>query len=680
MANYSPPTTGHIPFSFTTGGYQSPFGQNIQFNFSNIQSAMSSLGAAVNVLQAGPESQTWQTETYTYLKYCDQYVVGYNAHGVQILRKCLYGGIRDIGAYINAQPYADLPAYIKSAIQSHKNLPAEIVGLPPTQEEDLGAIIGGHLPEDLAAYIRGFAFEDLAAYINGLKTQGLPAQINPVPPKDLPAYLKVWPQTDIPGFIHGWQEADLPATLQAIQFRDLPAIIGGHLPGNLRGIIKGWVREAYRDLAATLTGFGYNELPAIIRGTEFADLPAYLYGIPPRNLPARIHGWQAADLPAFINAQDYPYNLPAYINGIPGIRNLPAYIAAVQSTAVPEDLPATLQAYAYKDLNAVVASINAPDLGATITPVGMGVNLPAAIYPKMIRLTAVLSVVTMESRNLSAVISIPCFYSDFKDLSAFVRAVYKKDLTGVIRGIDPNPSYGDLGARIGYADTYTEYDRLKINLSVAAKGYRVEDKIKLLLSIMKQSTTLSAYIRAIPQSRDLSAAIQGLELTPYDFERVKHREKVYYLTRSIINDYENVDIRFWDYVPNYFYSGTADGVAKIDKYRHWVTAVSSYYSPATAARLQRKLHKVKLMYDLRKFDSVDEAIRFAIDYVTTYPESDISALINPTGRFAEMQAYLRPIYVTSTYTELGCSINGIGSYTYDVVIGFTDDGVGYLNF
>ena len=42
------------------------------------------------------------------------------------------------------------------------------------------------------------------------------------------------------------------------------------------------------------------------------------------------------------------------------------------------------------------------------------------------------------------------------------------------------------------------------------------------------------------------------------------------------------------------------------------------------------------MYDLERFGSIDEAIRYAIDFVTDYPEVDLPAYLNPSGGFRNM--------------------------------------------
>ena len=691
MASYTPPPKNNIPFTFTTGGYQAPDFNNISANFSTgaIKSQMANLGAAIKGLQ------NYQHETFTFLKYCEQYIIGYSQHGVQIIKgKCHYGGIRDLGADIGGHYPVDLPAFLRGVV--YADLPAEILPELGTQGKDLPAIIGGHLPEnlgaiisahlprDLSAYIRGFAFKDLGALITSIYEQNLPGYIFGVGPKDLPAYLKVWPQEDLSAFIHGWQTVDLPAYLNATYYRNLSAYIATHSPRNLRGIIKGWVREATYDLGANVFSYAVHNLPAFIRATEMAQLPAYLFAIRPRNITAFIHGWQEADLPASIHGLPYPWNLPAYINVTGGYRNLSAKLVAAASTKIPRDLTAYILATKGRnDLPALLHTTYAKDLSAYLDTGRDVGDLPASIYPKKIRLTGILSVVTMAHKDLSATISIPCFYSDFRDLTTYVRAVHMADLGASIRPKDYAWSTKNLGALFGYTLNTVVQDKLSISVHVKALGFRTENKVSISLQIFRASLGLSASIIGEIKPVDLSAYINGIYIEPYDFKNWKSKERVFDRTYSqVVKDYEDIDISFQTIVKDYFYSSGSDVVAKVDKYNHFVTKVASYFSPAKSRLLDRRLNKVKYLYDMRHFATIDEAMRYAIWYVTTSPSADLTAAINsiaPMG-YSDISARIGATRYTSDHNNLTSNINGKTTHDYDVVVGYKNDGVDYLVF
>ena len=625
MALYSPPPKNNIPFSFTTGGYQPPDFGDVHFSFSELKS--SDLQAAINVLKAN-----YQEETYTFLKYCEQYIIGYSQYGVQILKgRCHYGGVRDIGASIVPFLYYD---------------------------------------------------RSLSASLSGLTYENLPSTIDLIPPEDLPAYLKVWPQKNLHSRIRGWQTYDLGGILNTIAKENLPATAGGHLPGDINARIKGWVREAYKDLLAYIMGYAVSDLPTFIRGTLEEDLGAFLFPVQPKNLSAFIHGWQEANLSANIIGGDWPWNLPASITGTGNFydltahlkpitslgtyKNLPAYILTTKGV---QNLPAYLAASYFKNLTAVI------DTGHDIK------DLTAEIYPKVIRLTGIINIITMEHKDLSATISIPCFYSDFRDLMTYIRPVFQSNLGAFIYPRDWAKGILNLGAKWGYADSYVVQDKLPINLTLAAAGYRVEDKYSIYLKIYRGALNLAASIYGEYVSVDMPASIFSVPLYPYEFDNHKFRELFYNRTYSqVVQNFQEIDIEFEDIVKDYIYSSAGNVVAKTTKYGRFLTKISSYYSPATAARLGRTLHKTKRLYALDKFSSIDEAMRYAIYYVTTDFSADLKSTINAVGMYTNLSAYLNGITYSSGSFDLNSNITATISHPYSIVVSFDNDGVGYLNF
>jgi hypothetical protein len=311
-------------------------------------------------------------------------------------------------------------------------------------------------------------------------------------------------------------------------------------------------------------------------------------------------------------------------------------------------------------------------------------NLLAIIRPKMIRLTGILSIITMEHSNLSATISIPCFYSDLRELSAYLRPVFLSNLGAIIHGKNWDGGTTNLGAKWGYAPGYIVQDKLAINVNIAQalpKGYRVEDKLRLYLHIYRAANNLATSIFGELKSTDFPAYIYGVELQPYNFDGYAGREKVYSHTYSqVLLDFEDIAIEFGDIVKDYIYSSGGNVVAKTDRYQHFLTKISSYYSKATSEILNRKLHKVKILYDLRKFESIDAAVKYAIDYVTLYPYVNIGAYINSIGTYTGITASVTGITTVSTLEDLSSQIEGQMTHSYQVILGFTDDGVGYLQF
>jgi hypothetical protein len=180
---------------------------------------------------------------------------------------------------------------------------------------------------------------------------------------------------------------------------------------------------------------------------------------------------------------------------------------------------------------------------------------------------------------------------------------------------------------------------------------------------------------------DLSAYVYPTTLPPYDFERSKNTERVFSRTYAqAVTDFEDLDIEFEDIVRDYLYSSAGNIVAKTDRYQHFLTKVSSYYSPATSRRLDKTLHKTRMLYDLRKFDSIDEAMKYAIDYLTSYPYANIGAYIKSVGRYTNLSAMVRVMVTSSTSEDLSSYINGTITHPYEIILGIVDDEINYLQF
>lgn len=603
----------------------------------------------------------------------------------------------DLNASISSREIAnvDLPAYLNVAWLKgtidlglslrgwargvYQDLPANLHGW---EESDLQAIIGMHLPVDLLtclnvfsqdiknlpANIHGWQIKDLLATLRGVVTEDLPAYLFSVPPKDLPAYLKVWPQEDLPANLHGWGSKDLNATISWNVKRDLPAVIGAHPWKNLGIILRGWAREAIADLPAYLRAFLYEDMSAVIRATYFEDLPAYLYGIPSKNLPAHLHGWDTKDLPAILVGGYGPNDIQAYINAYNRPVDLPVSIIGRIGIEIPRNLVGVVSSWCSKDLGLHMNPIPSINLNAYLVSSGDSSNLHAYIYPKMINLTTIVSVTTMEHLDLAAVINL-CGASGHSNLRSYIRCMYLKDLGASIEG-KVYPNYvANLGAKIGYADSYFNIDRLPLTVSVAS-GYTIEDKLPLYINIFVQQADLTSYITGTPMYSSLGASLTATWLREHEFENYKHKEMVYDLDRTgRINWNEVVELVFDTIVDDYFYIEAAQRVHKMDKYARWVLEMSSYVPENTDTGVRRKLHRMKKLYDLTRFNNIDEAMRFAINYVTEYNYGNLSALIAITGGFSNLSSYIKPDYFTTTNSDLSSSIT-VQEKTF--ILGFDD--------
>lgn len=686
---YTPPESTNLPFNFSEKGYTSPSSTDLQLNFTT-PGTFGNLRAAVNVL-----GKYWY-ETYTYLKSCPKYVIGYGSpSGVQVIQgRCVYGGIRDLRASITATQVViserDLSASVTGRLRSgqsdlgghmrlrqsgQSNLPANIEGW---YQRNLGASFEGtHSPEnllayvsgrhheqkDLNAYLRGWQASDLQGLIGVMQVSSLSASIGAIEPGDLPAYIKPWPQGVLPATIYSWSKKDLGAYVNSILKSNLGGLIHGRddMFGDLGGRLKG-IGSAYDDLPAYLKPWGASDLQGILNPVYYRNLPASILPIAPINLPALLHAWHTRDLQGIINGQDYPWNLPASINPVGQWSNLNAIINPLAGTQHYKDLPGYIHPWQPKDLSAYISADDAPYLRATLIPVGHASNLHASLTPKVMRLTTVVGISTMAHKNLTAMINSPCFYTGYKNLLASVYPTFKGDLAAYVRPIVYDYKPALLGAKVGYADSYLEVDKLSLNISVKPNDFYTLDKYKLMVNILNSGNFLTASIRGTLRYHDLTAYISGQEIESYTYDSlIKNRERVVHKTYDgIFKSFETVEMAFKSAVQDYYYSSAGDYAWKKDRLERWMLDVRSILPADTALRLKRRLHRATELYDLKKFVTVDEAVRFAIAYVTEYPQANLSASIINKGTFASLGCILNPRHVQSSRQVLSSSITPIG--------------------
>jgi hypothetical protein len=94
-----------------------------------------------------------------------------------------------------------------------------------------------------------------------------------------------------------------------------------------------------------------------------------------------------------------------------------------------------------------------------------------------------------------------------------------------------------------------------------------------------------------------------------------------------------VQIRFLSGVYDYFYQSAADALWKEDSDAKWIIDVASW-DEETEFIADKRDEKTKIVFDLTQFESIDEAIRHAIDWVLAFPQRDLMATI--TGSVHEI--------------------------------------------
>lgn len=638
----------NLPFTFTSGGYQKPSFDGVNFNWAEAtQSAFANLQAAINVMGV------YQDTTYTYLKDCPKTVVGYTAHGIQVLQlPCVYGGIRDLGASLYRLPpnvdlpayifaltnYLDLNAYVKVNIRETRDLPADIYAIPGI---------------NLSGLIHGWDTKDLGGSLHGWAIKNLMASLGAHPPADLEAILNVIEIRDIPASLTGVLfkgQKDLGAEFFKVWGR-------GHL--DLAVTMQGWQEF---DLPASIYRVFFKDLPAIIQGSFLRNLSAYIYAVAPFDLPAFLHGFDERFLSASLNGVYGPYDIQAYLNPILP-KNLSASIWGFKGIQIPFDLRAIVSSWYRQDLPASIGSVTPVDLSAYLITSGQSLDLPASIIPKVMWLKKVLKVSLMEHLDLKALINFQCFSSTYSDLPGYLYTIYKLDLRGYIIGWIGNTADNikDLGAyinagAINVQDIYTvrwvpepeKYTQLKLNFSVLDK-YKTYDTLRLVFSSY-YGADLPASINGTLRYLDLAATLTPniqpnyTELPPFINPKT-HEVVIDFNHRWQENWRRFVEIMFnrGGAEPyHYFYVSGENKVYKIDRSRHWTIWVKSYLRDEETMIDRHSIRK-KYVFKLDQYNTFDEALRGVIDRAVLPRQRDLEAQISGViGTHKDLTAVLHP--------------------------------------
>lgn len=685
MANeYIPPSSTQLPFTFTEGGYIPPSGK-LLFEFVAETGSFGNLNYAIQAMQL------YHDETYTYVKSCPKYVVGYSSGVVQIMKgRCIFGGIRDlrssiIGLVGVSEQTADLSGIIKALHHSSIDLSADIsMHLPEDirssirplhhvvmdfpgaiygwQKADLYSNILMHPPKDLEAslfvkrtevsnlnvFIHAWHVKDLGARVDRVFPVDLQAILNTVHPVDLSAYLKTRYAINLKGSLSAWNIKDLSATIDIIFAYDLNAKIHGRddMFKDLYFRIKGRAVEVQRFLSASLRVFVDNNLSALLIPVYISNLPGYLFPVLPKDLSANMRAWHVLNLQGILNGERAAWDLLASIFPNRNLSVLSATLCSKFGTKVPSNLPASIHSWYINHLTSSIGIIAAGNLQAILIPFGYSSNLHASIYPKMIRLTSIINVATMEHKDLSAMINSFCVHTGYKNLSASLSTIYKSDLFAYVKALKYSYKPIQLSASVGHADTITEVDKYKISFKVLESSMITFDRYTIGFNVLGSVTYLSAYIKGIMQSVSLGASITAEEIETFNIGKIKETEHVVQLSYAgIFEAFEVVEMSFKSLVSDYYYSTDGDYAWKMDSLDRWILELNSYLPKNATLGLRRRLHRGTELYDLKHFSSIDEAMRHAISYVTEYPQSDLGMSIDCKGRYNSLGATISPIYI-----------------------------------
>ena len=577
----------------------------------------------------------------------------------------------DLPVLIGTHTPSLLGAIIKVAEKTSALFPASIHGW---EWRSLGMTLAGtHTPSNIGAYLNAQEQKigELAAVLHGWQTSYLRAKLNMVYPSDLSAYLLTVQPEDLNAYIKARLYGNLKSVVNSYDIRSLGAylkrVYDKFLPAKLN-VITDYYRnlgvtikihgEGQSDLPAFAEVFMWRTLPATIVPKYRYDLSGYVFPIVPKNLKGILHGWEERFLQGILNGQDYPWNLTAYIYSSGEFRNLTASISSLAAADIYKDLNMRIHSWQRFNLSSHIFAANAVNLSAYLQPRLQAGDLHATILPKMIRLTTLVKIPTLVARDLSAIINYPCMKTGYSNLNSFIWAKYKGDLFAFVRGIISYKQPELLGAKVGYTDSYMEEDTYKIGINLMPSEYFTEDTYTFRMSVLASGNFLTAYIRPTPRFKDFTAYINGEDLPSYTYEELfRNREKVVNKTYDgVFKSFEVAEIAFESAVREYYYSSEGSSAWKANRFDRWLLDVRSILPANLSIRLKRRLHRATTVYDLRRFVSVDDAIKTAIAYVTEWPQASLGVTIYSRGKHKQLGATISPRYIRSAKTSMPATI------------------------
>lgn len=617
-----PPIIVDNPFEFTNDGYIIPSFRDL----GNVQD----LGVAISAMVFERD----------YLKTCKTYIVGYSNSEVQILKQdCIYGGIRDLLITLDAAKLVyDLSFYIKPVHFNSLDINNIVKGFSQTSSNLPTLVKGWSLNNQInvGGYIRVGA-ESSAVLDTYIKTF-LPSTVG------LSNIIKGWSRSEFAflfGIIKGYisDSVNLPEYLKA-NFSDTLDLylkifkIWHEDTASLSALVGGW-QEA--NLIEYIHAFSYMNLPATLRSTYLYNLAASLLAITPVDLSLSLYGWATFDMPIAIAYARSPNDLAININGVKSV-DLSVVINALYGLEIPMDLSVLVSSYYAANLHASIVSIPFVDLGAVLIPRCFSINLGAVIYPKIVYVRTNITLSYLECLDLTAALNPICFNSFYSDLSVGLYSMHSKNLTASVFGTDGS-NITDLAVFINSFDYYEEssikltffkppvrYTSLTLSIGDAV-NYSELSTFKLDINLRDKYSYkyLGVSIVGKPIEVNLGAFVRAYTPLSYEASDVKEKFITLKLNHSSMEEWHRyVELTFSSYVRSYYYfSGDQKAYREfIDD--QWIVQVKGYSLVDLPNGIDRTKINRKYIFNLKRYTSIDAAIKDMTARVTELKNTDLS--------------------------------------------------------
>lgn len=596
----------------------------------------------------------WDTSFITQSIYGWQESIIYNTIGTH--------SPRNINAYVRVWQTSDdfLSKYIRGWQES--DLITYFKGTHNPSDFEMAVFVKQRNSIDLINFIHAWHESVFNSYINSVVFTDLLCNISLIEPSNLSSYIKARCISGISSSLHVLNTSDLRAMANVMQTDLIYSNIFVY-PRNcldLNFSVKG-VFEGISILPGFCHGFIKTYITASIKALYFDFLSAYLFPVVPVDIKSSIQGFDERYISAHLNVFEYPWNLTASIIGSGGFSSIKSSVSPVAAMNIYNNLLCKIHSFDHKDISSDMFCIPPAVISAYINPKGYSSSIYCSIYPKVIRLTTNVMVHTMVHRNLSGIINAHCYHSEYRNLFSSIMSVFKSDLLVSIFPVFWVYKPCSIGGVVGYADTISSINRLTMRVAVHTDFAFCQNEYKLKIRVFSAASYLRSFIRGEFKSRQITSSINSVRLKgALPLGNIKNREKVIRRNYTgVLQDYKVVEMSFKSVVSEYYYSVEGDYTWSKDVMDKWVLALKSYIPKNTLLNTKRRLYKMTSLYDMSDFSSIDEAVRFAIDYVTEQPVADLGATLFNNSAMSALSAFITPRHTKSNDNVISGDITPI---------------------
>lgn len=559
-------------------------------------------------------------------------------------------------------------SYIRPVVTVPAHLDIDIVGIKKRGYGSMTSEVSSHLWKDLqvqmrintrnsallGATLRSFNFSVLTSNVSPLQFRNLGSLVDLIPGFDLGALLTVRPQGILSASMMVYSALNLYAHVKPVWAHDLSSSMQSHVHKNVPAVVRGYARSVESNIYSSTVGLTYVGLSVILRCKYMHSINSYLLPVTPVDIMSYLYGLQAADISADVEVVAYKYNLGAHIETNRNFLNLVNRINPILGVDNVQ-IQSIVKPFHVLDINSRLTIDPPNDLAASISSRGYTANLYSEIYPKYVRIITMISVITMVHSDMSAIINSSCRSSDYRVFTANLRCIYYGSIGAYVKCMLESPYSSNLGAMIGYSNTFYPIDKLELDINIRSARILVQDKLSIDVRIFGGSSYLSARINPLLMSKSIRASIYGVWIKPYEFELSHSREKVSHLRDALTRDsFEMVELSFKSIVKEYLFCEALGRSYKADSADRWVLNARSFVPRNDRLAIKRRFNRAKNISSISKFRTIDEAVRYMIDVVTERRFTSLQSLINISGSIRNLTCRIRTKYIPDNATIGGC--------------------------